>query len=144
MKQLNSVIYNRLVKRFNDAANDPVFKQYRDQIIALRKQFPTYNELLALDLRYMDTPKIEGTEIYCYNWIGNCDPSIGSDVDTDIRQAQVVYDIGIVTGGDAKTGKLMTVLKIRGIPKFEFLDMHTFYNESGHVDYLKKELPLWL
>ena len=45
--KLTATTYNRLVKVFNDASTDVNLKADRDQIIALRKQFPTYSELVA-------------------------------------------------------------------------------------------------
>ncbi|CAH1068707.1 hypothetical protein ADLP1_012 [Acinetobacter phage vB_AbaM_DLP1] len=50
--KLTATIYNNLVKVFNDAANLSKTPNERKLIIEARKRFPTYNELLNLDLDY--------------------------------------------------------------------------------------------
>lgn len=50
--KLNATIYNNLVKVFNDAANMAKSHSDRALIVECRKRFPTYNEMLKLDLDY--------------------------------------------------------------------------------------------
>ena len=97
--ELNATIYNRLVKVFNDASNgfnrwgnyDAGLKHNRSQIIELRKQFPTYQELKDADVKFVDSSKYlndDNEEVSTMNWIGN-----GSE-------AKVIYFIDFTKSTD--------------------------------------------
>ena len=139
--KLNSVIYNNLVKRFNDMANSPEIKdstEYRGMVVALRKKFPTYNELLAMDLLYTADPiiKVGDEVILCKTWMGKC--GVVDDVDnTDMSDAAIVYDIGFVRHGNPKTWEAGIVMKIRGVPKIEILESNEFLPQSDIEHYIK-------
>ena len=149
MKKLNSVIYNNLVKVFNDAANSPEIKLYpklRERIIELRKKFPTYNELLALDLWYIDKPWVGclNNKLIAKTWIGKFDNGYADhDKDADIRDASIVYTISFVRGANPKTMEPLTLFKIRGLPKLEhFEKFDVSPNQEAHDEqvYLLKKV----
>ncbi|ADG59914.1 hypothetical protein Acj9p014 [Acinetobacter phage Acj9] len=149
MKRLNSVIYNNLIKVFNDAANSKEIKEYpklRDHIIELRKKFPTYNELLALDLWYIDKPWVGGlnNKLIAKTWVGKFDGGVvDCDIDADIRDASIVHTIGFVRGANPKTMEPLVALKIRGLPKLEYMEKtNTGTNQEAHDEqvYLLKKV----
>lgn len=117
--KLNAKIYNDLVKVFNNAACDPNLKLVRDQIIQMRKEFPTYAELQNAGVKFVCAPTFvyeDGTLGEVKSWIGSVsDPS---DVNnTSILDASIVYAIDFVRGADPKSGDVIIALKIRGVPK---------------------------
>ncbi|ADJ19353.1 hypothetical protein Acj133p006 [Acinetobacter phage 133] len=97
---LSATIYNNLVKVFNDAACNKSFATCRDQVVALRKQFPTYSELLAMDLEYTEQFVAPGQQ--GQHWYG------------DISEARVVYNIQVVR---AAANNFKPTLLIQGIKK---------------------------
>lgn len=90
--KLNAVIYNNLVKVFNDAANQAETYEERKMIVDARKRFPTYHELLAMDLMYVSTPRfidIDGNDRYCLSWIGD------SNDDASFECIEYLYNVGL-------------------------------------------------
>lgn len=121
MKKLNAVIYNNLVKTFNDLANSreiAKFPEYRKMVVDLRKKFPTYTELLALDLWYIDKPWIDldGEKLLTKSWI--CDTDDENHI--DINSASIVHRIDFVRGANPSTCEPIVALQIHGIPKLEY------------------------
>ncbi|QGT53775.1 hypothetical protein HYQ09_gp011 [Acinetobacter phage vB_AbaM_Konradin] len=73
--KLTATIYNNLVKVFNDAANLSKTPNERKLIIEARKRFPTYNELLNLDLDYDE----QSIKKYAKNPLRVCEIDEASD-----------------------------------------------------------------
>lgn len=73
--KLTATIYNNLVKVFNDAANLSKTPNERKLIIEARKRFPTYNELLNLDLDYDE----QSIKKYAKNPLKVCEIDQASD-----------------------------------------------------------------
>lgn len=73
--KLTATIYNNLVKVFNDAANLSKTPNERKLIIEARKRFPTYNELLNLDLDYDE----QSIKKYAKNPLRVCEIDQASD-----------------------------------------------------------------
>lgn len=128
---LNAVIYNNLVKIFNDASNGIVegFKhkfspEVRNKIIELRKQFPTYQELKDSGIMFVDSPiylNIDSngnhSAVEIKSWVGNIDPPSQVFESADIHDAKIVYTISFVLFSNPKTFQHDVALKVRGIPK---------------------------
>lgn len=136
MKKLNAVIYNNLLKVFNDGANDPNLKQFRDCIIQLRKQFPTYNELLALDLWYMDKPKPIITSTLKNETI-KLDVSTWQFRNMEFDKISILHSIGFLMSQDIETNKPTVVLKVRGIPSIETCELN---GDLKQLELIKKVL----
>lgn len=125
--ELNATIYNRLVKVFNDASNgylnrngamlfDKHLKSRRSQIIELRKQFPTYQELKDSGIKFVDYPQYlneSGEIVDIKSWMGS-DTSVTA---SSILDASVVYGIDLCRGVNVHSLDPVVVLKIRGTPK---------------------------
>lgn len=125
---LNATIYNRLVKVFNDAANgytefngrlvfDNGLKELRPQIIELRKQFPTYQELKDSGIKFVDYPQYldsaSNKVVDVQSWIAE-DTDAG--IDAGIFDASVVYSIKFARGYNKDLQPIIG-LKISGTKK---------------------------
>ena len=136
MQKLNANIYNKLVKVFNDAANNKSIKEYRDEIIALRKKFPTYSELLAMDLWYVDSPviNVNGEDLNIVSWTGQFD----NDAEhAHIKDCSIVYTMELIKSQRLIDFKPCLSLKIRGIPTLSIMkNMHDQLN--AHPQYAKQ------
>lgn len=112
--KLNAVIYNNLVKLFNDSANQAETYEERKMIVDARKRFPTYHELLEMDLMYVSTPRfidIDGNDRYCKTWISNPNEPCDGEFDASFENVEYVYAIGLCR---VENG---VVFKLRGTHK---------------------------
>lgn len=120
--EITAKIYNDLVKVFNDGANDPQLKVVRDQIIQMRKDFPTYSELKESGIKFVSGPSFvdkNGEVQVVKTWMGSfTNPE--NDTVGDVLECDVLYTIDFVRGARLPSGELIIGLKVRGIPKGEF------------------------
>ena len=103
--KLNAVIYNKYVKVFNDASNDPALKEFRSQIVAARKRFPTYSELLSMDLMHTYCPTftdIDGNLRHVKSWVSTdaTEPCDGF-FDASFDKVDYMYAVGVAFQDDA-------------------------------------------
>lgn len=131
--ELTAAIYNGLVKVFNDAANgitrdgfkDEALLKCRDQIIAARKEFPTYQELKDSGIKFVDGPiyidEVSKEEVECKSWIGRTGECKGefNNCSANILDASVVYCIEFMRSTDAINFQPTVLLKVRGTPSPE-------------------------
>lgn len=115
--KLTAVIYNNFVKVFNDTANAAECPERRAAIIAARKRFPTYAELLAKDLMYVDRPEfvdVNGNLRKAKTWIGTdaTEPCDGV-FDASFDQMDYMLATSIAAYGD------VVVFKLRGTHSFD-------------------------
>ncbi|ADI96250.1 hypothetical protein Ac42p012 [Acinetobacter phage Ac42] len=121
--KLTAKTYNRLVKVFNDASTDVNLKADRDQIIALRKQFPTYSELAASGIKFVEYPTYldeNGNVEIVKSWTGSFADKSNTYI-ANILEAEIVYTIGLVRSVDPETLESKIGLKVRGVPKKELV-----------------------
>lgn len=113
LSKLTPTIYNSFIKKFNVAANHFTRPEDKKLFIDARNRMPTYNELLAMDFKYVFGPTFvdeTGNLRDVKSWMSNEAPYDGS-----LENVEYVYMIEPMHHW--ATGQDFVCIKVRGIHK---------------------------